>query len=260
MGKARAIFEGSAGMVTQRNVPDYGYLYTTSLVQAPDIAVGDLRTLPDGREYRYAKSAAACLSCQGCEFTTTGLVAYTAFAVSAAVGVQEVTVPAATHALQAKDALRGGYVIIWAADGSVQFRGIVGNDATAADVAFKIRLDAGLTNAVVAATSAIELYENPYAALQTAADPTKAVAGVPAAAVAAASTYFWVQTKGPVFVNPAATVTGNEGVGCMWRHDGSLDAVATAIGGTVPDTDTTQYAGYRIEGSADGNGPLFMLT
>ena len=83
--------------------------------------------------------------------------------------------------------------------------------------------------------------------------------GVPAVYVSAADLYFWCQTRGPCFVAPQATMINNEGVGAMFRHDGSLEAVATAIGGTVPDTDGTQYAGFRIIGSADGNGPLFML-
>jgi len=62
------------------------------------------------------------------------------------------------------------------------------------------------------------------------------------------------------WVSPQPTVNNNEGVGCMWRQDGSLEAVATALTATVPNGDSTQYAGHRVAGSEDGNGPLFNLN
>lgn len=258
-GKAKVDYLGKQGGIVMSTTPDWGFIYSKSLVKDSKWNVGDRAVLPDGREFRYAKSSAACLSGQGCEFTATGYVAITTFATGHAVGVTKITVPAATHAALAEDELRGGYAVIY--DGTtnnVQFREIVGNQASILNVAFDIELDGGLSEAVVSAVSKIEVFQNPYGALRTGTTNELAKAGVPATAVSAASTYFWVQVKGPCWVAPQATVTGNE-IGCMWRHDGSLIDVEVAIGGTTSANNSTQYAGHTIEGNYTGNGPLFML-
>ena len=258
-GKASVNYLGRAGLVSMRDIPDYDFLYKTSLTIDPKWAIGDQLVLPDGREYRYAKSAAACISGQGCEFTDTGFVAYTAFTTAAAVDAREVSVPAATHDAITEDELRGGYAVIY--DGStnnVQFRGIIGNAASAADVAFTLYLDGTLTEAVTT-SSAIEIYENPYSALQTAKTTTLPKAGVPAAKVSAASTFFWVQKNGPAWAAPQTKVGENGGLGCFWKHDGSLESADTALAVTTATYDTSQYAGHTLAGTAAGNGPLFML-
>lgn len=259
-GKAKVNYLHNQGFVSMRDVPDWSFIYETSLVKADQWYIGDRIVLPDGREYRYAKSSAACISGQAAEFTYTGYTAYTAFGVSAAVGATSVTVPAATHAALTEDELRGGYIIIF--DGSTnntQFRGIIGNAAADENAAFVVYLDGPLTEAVTAATSACETYQNPYAALRTGTSMTLAKAGIPAVKVTAASTYFWVQTKGPCWAAPQSGVGANGGIGCFWRHDGSLESADTALAVTTATYDTSQYAGFTIEGTAAGNGPLFML-
>lgn len=243
--------------VVMSDAQPYGFVYETSLVKSEKWFCGDRLVLPDGREYKYAKSTAALLSGQGCEFSAVGYTVYTAFAVSAAIGDTGVTVPAATHAALTKDELRGGYIIVFnGTNNNVQFRGITGNDAAAANALFKVYLDGPLVAAVVAATSACETYQNPYAALAAGASVSLAKAGVPASAVAAANTYFWVQTDGFCWVAPQAGLVGKQ-IGAMWRHDGSLDTVTNGV--TVSAFVTSQYAGNIIEGSATGNGPLFYL-
>lgn len=259
-GKASALYLHREGLVGHSDSPDWSFIYETSLTKAPKWNIGDRVMLPDGREFRYAKSSGVCASGQACDFVATGFQSYSTPSVAAAVGDTEVTVTAGTHVALAKDALRGGYFISWPAALKDQFRGITGNDAAAADAAFTIYLDGPLTYALVAATTGLEVYENPYASLVTGSNAAKGKAGVPATYVGAANTYFWVQKAGPIFIAPQSTVIGNEGVGCMFRHDGSVEAVATAIGGTVPDTDGTQYAGYHMLGDYAGNGPLFMLN
>lgn len=262
-GKNQMNFLHREGLVGSADEPDWSFLYETSLVKDAKWNPGDMVVLPDGREFRYAKSASALYAGQGCEFTGTGYTSYTAFGVSAAVGDKEVTVPAATHAALTKDELRGGYIVIFdgASNHYTTIRGIIGNDAASANTAFVVYLDAALTYAVTASTSACETYTNPWASLTLGSDAAKSKAGVPATYVSATATYFWVQTNGWIWLPPQTSNVGeNGGRGCFWRHDGTLEGAEVALGGlTVPAGDTSQYAGYCVEGSQAGNGPLFYL-
>jgi hypothetical protein len=243
-------------------VPDIAFLYETSTTQDPNFAVGDIVITPDGREYVYSKSAGACISGQGAEFTYAGYTAYTAFAVTASVGDREVTVPAATHAALSVDELRGGY--IWIFDGSTnntQFRGIVGNDSADADALFKVYLDGPLTEAVTT-SSACETTQNPYASLQTGTMNYNPKAGVPAVKVTAANTYFWCQKKGFCWVAPQGGKLGTtEGgyVGGLWSDVGNISDYNTSLGVTVAGGRGSQHAGFSVLGDADNIGPLFML-
>lgn len=261
-GKAQVNYLGREGIVGLSDAPDYGFIYEASLVKDPKWNLGDRVVLPDGREYRYGKSASAVITSEACYFTDVGYTAYTAMAVAAAVGDKVITIPAATHAVLTKDELRGGYVRIVGTvtdNGDGQFRGIIGNDAAVADAAFKVYLDGPLTQAIT--TNACEVFQNPYGNLtHSTGAPMFAKAGVPATYCSASGYYFWVQVKGPVFVTPQDGVVGNnESKGAFWRDDGSIDSFNTAIGITDGAYDSTQYAGYCIMGSASGNGPLFML-
>ena len=262
-GKAKVTYLDKQGMVAHANAPSWDFLYETSTIRNPNYNIGDKVVLPDGREFIYAKSASALYAGQGCEFTATGYTAYTAFGVSASIGDKELTVPAATHAALTEDELRGGYIVIFdgASNHYTTIRGIIGNDAAASGAAFKVYLDAAITYAVTAGTSACETYQNPYASLTLGSDAAKSKAGVPTTYVSAASKYFWVQKKGMIWLPPQTSNVGeNGGRGCFWRHDGTLEGAEVALGGlTVPAGDTSQYAGYCVEGSQAGNGPLFML-
>lgn len=266
MSKGKNINEriGIQGMITSTSDPDYSFLYENSLVKDAKYNLGDIVDLPDGRQFRYAKStgAAAFYASHGVAFGQTGYTAITTFATTHAVGAKQVTIPAATHATLTEDQLRGGYVILFdgASDYYTTVRQIIGNDAAAANVAFVVYLDAPLTYAITASTSKCETFENPWGGMVLGSDAALPKAGIPAAYVSAAAKYFWVQTKGICFVAPQSTVNNNEGVGIAWRHDGSIEGLATALGATVPDADGTQYAGYRIVGSQAGNGPLVVLN
>ena len=251
--------------VYETQIPNMNFLYADpSTTKSSVWNVGDKVVLPDGREFRYAKSLGnnALFAAHGCSFTYTGYVSYTAFATSHAKGSTEITIPAATHAALTEDELRGGYVIIFdgATDLNTCVRGIVGNDAADSGAAFDVQLDGMIHNPIVAGTEAVEVYQNPWMGMDVASDAALPKAGVPTTTVSAAANYFWVQTKGICWIAPQSTVTGNEGTASMWRHDGSLEAVATALTATVPDTACTQYAGYSIQGTYTGNGPLFMLA
>ena len=261
----RINYFGSNGEVVRvgADAGGYDFLYETSTVKSAMYDIGDGVVLPDKREFTYAKSSAAITTNLGCNFTAAGYTAATAAGVSYAIGAREITIPAATHAALAADELRGGYVMIGVQGGTtnVQVRQIIGNDASILNVAFKVRLDAPLSAAIVAATTYIESYQNPYAALGQSSTVLLPRAGVAAANVAAANTYFWVQTKGVGWVSPQSGIgADNGGITACWRHDGSIAPTETAFGATVNAFDTCQIAGFPIEGSTSGNGPLFMLT
>ena len=265
-GKAKVIYVDSPGDVRHKSAPTWDFIYATSLIKSERFDIGDRVVMPDGREFRYAKSDGACYAGQGCEFTAVGFSDYQNADVAQVIGDRQVSIPdAATHVIIAEDALRGGYVMLQnsaiAANAQMQVRGIVGNDAAAADAPCVLYLDGTLTTAVVIGTTGVEVFENPYAAVHLSASASLAVAGVPASYVSATLMYFWVQIKGPCFLAPAASVTGND-IGCGFRHDGALDGYNHLIANDISGVgeESSQYAGYRILGTADGNGPLFMLS
>ena len=251
-----------SGNVFKKDAGAWDFVYEVSTVKSERWNIGDEVVVPGGREFVYAKSSAECKTGQACEFTALGYTAYTALGVSAAKGARSITIAAATHAALTKDELQGGYVVIYNdAESTGMFRGIVGNAAAAANAAFVIYLDAPLSAALVAATAATETYQNPYAALRTGTEYSYSKAGVPAAYVSGANEYFWVQKKGPCWLSPQTSNVGeNGGRGCFFRHDGSLEGAEVALAVTVPAADTSQYAGFCLEGSQAGNGPLFMLN
>ena len=268
-GKAKVNYLGREGVVMPQTTPSWAFIYEASTVKHPKYDVGDRVVLPDGREFHYAKSSAACISGQGCEFTATGAFGKYPIATVAKGGYQVTLADSGsstvlTHAsVIAKDEFRGGYVIfhdVAAGNADAQFRGIIGNDVSAINAVVTIYLDGPLHKAILTNTFT-EVFENPYAALRTGTSAALAKAGVPAVEVSAASMYFWVQKAGPVFVAPQTSDVGaHGGMGCYWRHDGSIEAIEIALGiSTVPAADSTQYAGHTLEGSQAGNGPLFML-
>lgn len=241
---------------------DFSFIYTVSATKDTRWNVGDNVKLPDGREFVYAKSSGACYAGQGCEFVYTGYQSITALGAATAVGSNQVTVAAGTHSAVAEDELAGGYIIIYpsgSTNNTVQFRGIIGNDASAANAATTVYLDANLILAVGTADTA-EIFANPFASVRLSTSTTLAKAGVAATYVSATGKYFWIQTKGFCWLAPQSGVGARGGMGCFWRHDGSLESADTALAVTTATNDTSQYAGFCVTGSAAGNGPLFKLV
>lgn len=261
-GKAKSTLLGIQGVVGHKNAPDWSFIYETSLIKNSNYNLGDRVVLPDGREFRYAKSSGVCWTGMGCVFSDTAVAARTAITVAQVVGDREVTHPAVTHDPFAEDELRGGYAIIGVGAGnrqSIQFRGIIGNAATIKDIAFKIYLDGPLTEAIVANTSDIIAYKNPYAALKFSTGDNRAKGGMAAVNVSAANMYFWIQKSGFTTVSPQTTVDGRD-IGCCWRYDGSLTNIGTGYDGTIPGDNNSQYAGYCVGSDKDDLKPLFMLN
>lgn len=259
----RTVRLGGAGVVQGVSRGMHDFLYRVSTVKDPKFNVGDEVEIGGGRKAVYAKNKGdnALYASHGCEFSLTGLVSYTAFATSHAVGATSITIPAATHDALTEDELAGGFVIIFdgASNHYTTTRMITGNAASAEDAAITVYLDGELSYAITSGTSACEVYRNPYYSIDVASNAAKAKAGCPMAYVPASESYFWILKEGICWVAPHSTVNNNEGVGIAWRHDGSIEGLATALGGTVPDADTTQVAGHVVVGSQSGNGPLIML-
>ena len=77
--------------------------------------------------------------------------------------------------------------------------------------------------------------------------------------VTAANMYFFVQIRGMVWVAPQSNLGATRRAGGFWHDVGNVSDGQTALGVTVPAAKTCQYAGYVVEGSIAGNGPLFNL-
>lgn len=261
-GKWKRVLLGIQSLIGHVQAPDWSFIYETSTVRDEKWHVGDIAELPDGRKFKYGKSFNALSATRGCEIYVGGVNSYSLLGATTAKRGRTLKVAAVAHDELAKDELRGGYALIYGSDGDdtdTQFRGIIGNDASADAAAFTIYLDAGLFKEVTVANYC-EIFQNPFAALRlsttTVEDFPKA--GVPAVEVSAGSMYFWFQVTGPIWLPPQAGLI-DEQIGAMWRHDGSLGDINTTLGVSCIAEAMTQYAGYRLIGSYSGNGPLFNL-
>jgi len=252
--------------IYEDQVPNMTFLYETSLTKSTEYDLGDRVILPDGREFRYARSGSACANAYGVHFTDSGHQAWTALSVAVTAGQRTLSIPAGTHAAVTKDELRGGYVLVFSPTGDLytSVRGITGNDASDADVAYTVYLDADLLYAFPAATSAVEVYANPWASVRS-GGTFQAFAGLPASYVSATLTYFWVQTKGvcwpvpgPALGVPNGTAEGQ--FSGYWAANGIVVRGNVALAGvTVPSANSDQRAGFVIAGDQENNGPLFHL-
>ena len=268
-GKAKVNYLGRSGVVMPQTTPSWDFIYEASTIKHPKYDVGDRVVLPDGREFIYAKSSAACISGQGCEFTAIGAIGTSYPAATVAAGGKKViladsgSTTVLTHAAAfAKDEFRGGYVVFHdaaAGNADAQFRGIIGNDVSAINAVLTIYLDGQLHKAVTG-TTFTEVFDNPYAALRTGTTRNLPKAGVPAVEVSAANMYFWVQKAGLIWVAPQANL-GNAGglEGGFWHDVGNVSDSVTSLGDSIPAAKSSQYAGHTVAGSIGGIGPLFML-
>ncbi len=253
-GKSKVLNLHTQGYVRMADVVDWNFIYESSTVKDSRFEVGDRVVLPDGREFRYAKSGGACYAGQGVDVRATYVQTIDNIAAAAAVGATQITVDGGTHAALAENELRNGFVCIFG-DGNndIQFRGIIGNDAADADADFTIYLDGPLAKAVTTSTNC-EVYRSPWSDVRLGSAITNAKAGVAAVEVTAAGVYFWVQTAGCCWIAPQSGVGGTQYRTGYWRHDGSID-ISSNIGTYVSD----QAAGFCVMGNAAGVGPLFAL-
>jgi hypothetical protein len=161
--------------------------------------------------------------------------------------------------LIATDEFKGGEIVLFTAGSDIpQRRGITGNTSRTASGTKTVTfyLDSPLTTALGTGDSG-EAMQSPWSYVVQDTQIGHPVVGVPTVIAAAADYYLWLQTWGLTFVSPQANVgVAGAGIGCYWRHDGSIDTYAN-IGTYV----STQYAGFVVaEAAAHTQGaPFFML-
>ncbi len=257
-GKAIVVIPRQQGYVSHETAGEWDFIYSASLVKDEKFDIGDHVKLADGREFVYSKSSGVVTSGQAASFAATGAIPYVVLDQAQSEGDKVITFAAVSHSAIARDELRGGFIVLWGVALKDMTRGIIGNDASADGAAIKIYLDGPLTRDVDTSTPG-EAYENPYANLINTGSSSASLgkAGIAATYVSAADMYFWVQKRGPVFIAIQSDMVTNA-TGGYFRHDGSIEADID-VEDRVTGTNSTQYAGHRIIGDYDNNGPLFML-
>ena len=207
----------------------------------------------DGGVYRYVKAGSTYTSYQAAVWTgdTSAGVSYEAPNSGSSAGQNVVHIAEASIT---EDEYAGGYMLLFHSTGDGNVTTVIGNSASTGglvDVYLEHPLPVDVTT-----SDAFELYPNPYDDVQQGNNSTNTAGfiGIPQALLT--DNYFgWVKTWGPTFISPQSTVGGSGLAAGYFRHDGSIDVRANISPGTVTD----QYAGYRLIGSASGDGPLFML-
>lgn len=261
----------------------WDFIYTASTVKDPRYNIGDRVVLPDGRVYRYALASGTVYTEWGCyksKKTNTVAVAPAQASVSVtdpdsglattetagAAGSRYVSVTidteigALTTGVLHENELHGGYIVVGNGSGQhPQMRMIVSHPAlTSTGGTLTLKLDAPLASAVTAATTTIELMENPFYNLKADGSGGDYVTFLGMAAVTATSgQYFWVQTWGPCWI----TSDGNT---CDSARDRTI--VFVGNGSVVSSNDVTVESGLQIagvaldtSGSGASNAPFCLL-
>jgi len=227
----------------------------------PQYTVGTRLVLEDGRVFRYAKATNIVSNRHfGLKFwyqTGDGLA--TTVAQTQAVG--DTTIKMA-DAGAVKDEYLGGYVMIHGTYN--QFRGILGNTVTSGGYTI-ITLDAPLSAIVTSGATFIEVLHNPYNSVRLTAGPSgglagddfSSVAGISFVVTTVADTYIWIQTWGPIWINPhgsslaAAGALGGERR-VVFDVEGSICIEEDAAHGPGAASDDHQLAGFIIPRFASG--------
>ena len=249
-GKAKSTLLGIQGVVGHSDAPDWSFLYDVSTILNPNYNLGDRVVTPDGRVFRYAKAADTLYPGKGCS-------SYATYAISASSAAAQVAGDKSiTFASQTvdKDALRGGYLVIYLSATNILQRGIIGNTA-GAGTTITVYLDAALTVDIAAATfceALGNLYGNVLGA-STHGEYTSIV-GVPTMP-ATIGQYVWVQTWGVLWL------AGTTGIGANTTYERQLVFVG---GGAVESHyahvgDSAQNAGFIIQLDSGGAGPPFIM-
>lgn len=201
----------------------YYYSYTTAIVKQRQLA-----------ETSYHQATAQAVIAANADIYATQIVLTTA----SGDGI-------ASDGVFAKDALKGGHVVVFVAgsggDDDDFTRGIIGNAALAAAGELTIDLDGPIPHALVHDTSVAEAIASPYAYIRLGADVARTKVGAPAC-YAAAAKWVWVQTWGPCWIAPQSTVGVAGLVGIVARHDGSLEPADSTVSSLI----SNQHLGYTM--------------
>ena len=226
----------------------------------------------DGRVFRYAKATSITSSTNfGLKFWDKLVdgIAYTAPLQTQAVDDMTITVDAGAAAVVAKDELRGGYIIVHThGDSYNQNRFIVSNTLADANGYTTITVDMPWTIAITTSFG-VEVLQNPYASVRVkqashggGGDGYSSVAGMPMCKTTIANQYLWLQTWGPIWINPQGASLQDAGLATderqlVFDYEGSVAVVGDAVNTTV----SMQHAGFIIDRTAAGASgpPLVML-
>jgi len=217
----------------------------------------------DGRVFKYAKAGGTLIPDTGCGSYDVQHIAFSAIAAVAAIGVKTISITAgatcgaAADGVIAKNELVGGYVVFFTASAATcQRRLILSNTAVAAGGGtLIITIDDPIHIALTTSDHA-ECMASPYHNVQNGADISKPIVGVPVC-VATVGQYCWIQTWGPCWVAPQATVGASGHNQVVFRHDGSLDDHDySEVYATY-----AQHAGFVLSSAAAGAqaAPFIML-
>jgi len=266
--------------VYESPIQNWSFLYEVSTTRNPEYHVGDRVVLPDGRVFRYAKvgqnrTSGYAFSFYSHKFAGSG-DSTSSDVTSGAIAVGDMSFKYTVESDQgydyngsvAKDELRGGYVVILGSTPAHQFRGIVGNTASAAggeeitiyvDAAFNVAADTAQT---------LCIWYNPYNDVRQLSEDDLSIAGVGAANATTEGEYVWLQTWGPCRVSGISSTDfgGDFERLVLFRGNG---CVVPATNASTTDSGR-QIAGFLIERTcatiealgADQHGgynPFFML-
>ncbi|MCK5016312.1 MAG: hypothetical protein KAS32_04495 [Candidatus Peribacteraceae bacterium] len=239
------------------DVTEFG-VYSTGTVQKHEIG---LRHRIGDRVYRYGKAGGVLTPSKAAFndnvfFSSGGLIG------AGTIGDMEVTLTldattSAATAFGTKDQMIGGY-FLQPDTTNCQFRIIKGHDFGATSAVIKILLDGPLTRTFVA-TSICEFGRNPYNNLKVNVGQVGSAMGIPATAIASGS-YGWVQTWGPCWITPQASMGDriNERT-AYFRGDGTIND----FDGCTNETTGHQVAGFiigkNVEASTWYNPPFIWL-
>lgn len=217
----------------------------------------------DDRVFHYAK-AGATLNCDlGCSPYNQQIVAYANIAADAIIGDTKIVIDVkitdgnAGNGEIAKDALFGGYIVIFPHNENSISRRIISNTAVESGGGeMTVELDAGIPVALSEDNDHGECMASPYSDVRTDASDKKSIIGIPMVA-ATAEKHLWLQTWGPCWIAPQGAVsTGGNDRQVVFRHDGSVDQHDY----TDAATRLAQHAGFVLcNARGGGQGAAFIM-
>ena len=181
------------------------------------------------RSFRYAKAISAVTAyAKGSWSTYHQDIMYAAVPTATAIGSNEihVTVGAAdgpaNDGVIAAHALEGGYIVMMVAGTAGITFSILDNTAAVSTSDMTVTIDGELP--VACSTSEkIELMGNPYKVSHGNSDDRRPIMGIPMRLVPLATPYHWLQTWGPIWITPQATLGAAQGANnAVFRGDGTV--------------------------------------
>ena len=222
------------------------------------------RMTENGKVFYYAKAGGTLIPDQGAKINYVQAVAFAAVA-NAVVGATSVVITVgagdgiAANGNIAADELVGGEIVLYPAGAqSHMTRRITSNTVVVGGGAMTVGLDRPLSTALTGAASNGECMHSLYLAVINDNSNIHRVAGI-APIAATINQYIWLQTWGPAWLSPQATVGVGFNSDVVFREDGSLSIADPA----APVYNTKlQRAGYVLRpGTAGGaqGAPFIML-